>query len=177
MIDGYLELACSPAVLYAGRNKEYALHLLYHVGGSVKVSYRLSLQKGLCCSCVCVGITGGGCRPIATCVGKNRTGQTSKTGFVSSIHVCIGQRQFFLLNWFLHSYMSKNSNWSSWFCIVHLYWTKAITGQTGFALSMHVHVCVGSSEAVVLILVGSLLPSPPAGSCEAAAQWAVGVPN
>lgn len=37
VVDGYLELACSPAVLYSGRNKEYALHLLYQLGGSVKV--------------------------------------------------------------------------------------------------------------------------------------------
>ncbi len=36
-IDGYLEIACSPAVLHSGRNKELALHLLYQLGGSVKV--------------------------------------------------------------------------------------------------------------------------------------------
>ena len=36
-IDGYLELACSPAVPHGGRNKELALHLLYQVNGSVKV--------------------------------------------------------------------------------------------------------------------------------------------
>ena len=37
VIDGYLELACSPASPYAGRNKELALHLLFQLGGSVKV--------------------------------------------------------------------------------------------------------------------------------------------
>ena len=36
-IDGYLEIACSPAVLHSGRNKELSLHLLYQLGGSVKV--------------------------------------------------------------------------------------------------------------------------------------------
>lgn len=36
-IDGYLELACSPAVPYGGRNKELALQLLKQVNGSVKV--------------------------------------------------------------------------------------------------------------------------------------------
>ena len=53
VIDGYLELACSPAVLYAGRNKEYALHLLYHVGGSVKVSHHLPVERALLPLCVC----------------------------------------------------------------------------------------------------------------------------
>ena len=38
VIDGYLELACSPAILHSGRNKEFAMHLLYQLGGSVKVS-------------------------------------------------------------------------------------------------------------------------------------------
>ena len=38
VVDGYLELACSPAVLHSGRNKEFAMHLLYQLGGSVKVS-------------------------------------------------------------------------------------------------------------------------------------------
>ena len=42
-LDGYLELACSPAILHAGRNKEFAMHLLYQVGGSVKV--RLELKQ------------------------------------------------------------------------------------------------------------------------------------
>ena len=37
VVDGYLELACSPAVLHSGRNKEFAMHLLYQLGGSVKV--------------------------------------------------------------------------------------------------------------------------------------------
>ena len=37
-IDGYLELACSPAIPHGGRNKELAMHLLHQVGGSVKVS-------------------------------------------------------------------------------------------------------------------------------------------
>ena len=37
VMDGYLELACSPAVLQAGRNKELAMHLLHQLGGSVKV--------------------------------------------------------------------------------------------------------------------------------------------
>lgn len=36
-IDGYLELACSPAVPCGGRNKELALQLLKQVNGSVKV--------------------------------------------------------------------------------------------------------------------------------------------
>ena len=36
-IDGYLELACSPAIPHNGRNKELALHLLKGVNGSVKV--------------------------------------------------------------------------------------------------------------------------------------------
>ena len=38
VIDGFLELACSPAVLHAGRNKELATHLLHQVGGSIKAS-------------------------------------------------------------------------------------------------------------------------------------------
>lgn len=37
VVDGYLELVCSPAVLHAGRNKEFAMHLLHQLGGSVKV--------------------------------------------------------------------------------------------------------------------------------------------
>lgn len=37
VIDGFLELACSPAIQHAGRNKEYALHILHNAGGSVKV--------------------------------------------------------------------------------------------------------------------------------------------
>ena len=41
VIDGFLELACSPAVLCAGRNKELSMHLLYQMGGSVKVSLSL----------------------------------------------------------------------------------------------------------------------------------------
>jgi uncharacterized C2H2 Zn-finger protein len=40
-IDGYLELACSPAVPFNGRNKELALHLLNQVNGSVKEAVRL----------------------------------------------------------------------------------------------------------------------------------------
>ncbi|XP_064402519.1 nascent polypeptide-associated complex subunit alpha, muscle-specific form-like isoform X3 [Halichondria panicea] len=42
-IDGYLEIACSPAVLHSGRNKELALHLLYQLGGSVKEAVRCLL--------------------------------------------------------------------------------------------------------------------------------------
>ena len=38
IIDGYLQLACSPAVLYGGRNMELAYHFLYQLGGSVKVT-------------------------------------------------------------------------------------------------------------------------------------------
>ena len=38
MIDGYLELACSPAILHGGRNKELAIHFLHAMGGSIKVS-------------------------------------------------------------------------------------------------------------------------------------------
>ena len=49
MIDGYLELACSPAVLHGGRNKELAVHYLHAFGGSLKVSV-----------CVCGGGGGGG---------------------------------------------------------------------------------------------------------------------
>jgi hypothetical protein len=37
-MDGYLQLACSPAVLYGGRNMELGYHLLYQLGGSVKVT-------------------------------------------------------------------------------------------------------------------------------------------
>ena len=37
IIDGYLELACSPAILHGGRNKEIALHFLHSLGGSIKV--------------------------------------------------------------------------------------------------------------------------------------------
>ena len=37
IIDGFLQLACSPAVLYGGRNMELAYHFLYRLGGSVKV--------------------------------------------------------------------------------------------------------------------------------------------
>lgn len=37
MIDGYLELACSPAILHGGRNKELAIHFLHALGGSIKV--------------------------------------------------------------------------------------------------------------------------------------------
>ena len=37
VIDGYLELACSPAVLHGGRNKELGLHFLNALGGSIKV--------------------------------------------------------------------------------------------------------------------------------------------
>ena len=37
IVDGYLQLACSPAVLYGGRNMELAYHYLYQLGGSVKV--------------------------------------------------------------------------------------------------------------------------------------------
>ena len=37
IMDGYLQLACSPAVLYGGRNMELAYHFLYQLGGSVKV--------------------------------------------------------------------------------------------------------------------------------------------
>lgn len=40
-IDGYLELACSPAIPHGGRNKELAMHLLHQVGGSVKEAVRL----------------------------------------------------------------------------------------------------------------------------------------
>ena len=36
-VDGYFELACSPAVRLGGRNKEYAHHILHKLGGSVKV--------------------------------------------------------------------------------------------------------------------------------------------
>ena len=36
-IDGFLELACSPAIPHGGRNKELALHILHQVKGSVKV--------------------------------------------------------------------------------------------------------------------------------------------
>lgn len=38
-MDGYFELACSPAVRLGGRNKEYAHHILHKLGGSVKVLY------------------------------------------------------------------------------------------------------------------------------------------
>lgn len=37
VIDGFMELACSPAVLYGGRNKELASHYLHALGGSIKV--------------------------------------------------------------------------------------------------------------------------------------------
>ena len=47
-IDGYLELACSPAVPYGGRNKELALQLLKQVNGSVKVKGRKERQKEYC---------------------------------------------------------------------------------------------------------------------------------
>ena len=36
-VDGYLELACSPVMPHAGRNKEFALHTLYQTKGSIKV--------------------------------------------------------------------------------------------------------------------------------------------
>ena len=49
-IDGYMEIACSPAILHSGRNKELALHLLYQLGGSVKVT----------CVCGCHVICSGG---------------------------------------------------------------------------------------------------------------------
>jgi len=39
LVDGYFELACSPAVKLGGRNKEYAHHILHKLGGSVKVFY------------------------------------------------------------------------------------------------------------------------------------------
>ncbi len=39
IIDGYLELACSPAILHGGRNKEIALHFLQSLGGSMKVKW------------------------------------------------------------------------------------------------------------------------------------------
>ncbi|KAL5464065.1 hypothetical protein EMCRGX_G033024 [Ephydatia muelleri] len=42
-LDGYLELACSTSVPYGGRNKEYALHVLHYIGGSVKEAVRLLL--------------------------------------------------------------------------------------------------------------------------------------
>ena len=38
IMDGYLQLACSPAVLYGGRNMELAYHFLYRLGGSIKVT-------------------------------------------------------------------------------------------------------------------------------------------
>lgn len=41
VIDGFLELACSPAIQHAGRNKEYALHVLHNTGGSVKVNVQV----------------------------------------------------------------------------------------------------------------------------------------
>lgn len=37
VIDGFMELACSPAVLHGGRNKELASHYLHSLGGSIKV--------------------------------------------------------------------------------------------------------------------------------------------
>ena len=36
-VDGFLELACSPVMPHAGRNKEFALHTLYQTKGSIKV--------------------------------------------------------------------------------------------------------------------------------------------
>ena len=44
VIDGYLELACSPAVLHGGRNKELGVHFLHALGGSIKVSVHSSRQ-------------------------------------------------------------------------------------------------------------------------------------
>ena len=42
-LDGYLELACSSSVPYGGRNKEYALHVLHYIGGSIKEAVRVLL--------------------------------------------------------------------------------------------------------------------------------------
>jgi len=38
VVEGYLELACSPSVGFGGRNKELAIHYLFALGGSIKVS-------------------------------------------------------------------------------------------------------------------------------------------
>ena len=51
VIEGYLELACSPSVGHGGRNKELAIHYLHSLGGSVKVSTFVlvkSIQAGMC---------------------------------------------------------------------------------------------------------------------------------
>ena len=41
-VDGFLELACSPVMPHAGRNKEFALHTLYQTKGSIKVRFSLT---------------------------------------------------------------------------------------------------------------------------------------
>ncbi|XP_065919665.1 uncharacterized protein [Dysidea avara] len=43
-LDGYFELACSPAVKLGGRNKEYAHHILHKLGGSVKEAVKVLLS-------------------------------------------------------------------------------------------------------------------------------------
>ena len=51
-VDGFLELACSPVMPHAGRNKEFALHTLYQTKGSIKV--RLRVSQGLVCYRCCI---------------------------------------------------------------------------------------------------------------------------
>ncbi len=45
VIEGYLELACSPSVGHGGRNKELAIHFLHTLDGSVKVSQAYTISS------------------------------------------------------------------------------------------------------------------------------------
>ena len=47
LVESYLEMACSIAVLGGGSNKEYALHVLHRVNGNIKVICMLTLHSCL----------------------------------------------------------------------------------------------------------------------------------